>query len=394
MTANVAVVGLGMTRFDRSPDRSLKDLGGEAVRAALADSQLQPADIEMAFVANAMASIITGQISIVGQTVLRANGFSGIPVYNVDNACAGSSSALNLAVHAVRAGAAKTVLVLGVEKLVSSCRESTYTALNGAADVDFLAAAGIDASRESVFVSAVYPPRLRAYADAHGLSPNVLAAISVKNRQHAGLNPMAQYAAPVTVEEVLASKVIADPITAFMCAPISDGAAAVIVTSAESVRREHRPVWLLGSAVGMASAAGPGAAIREVATRAYAEAGITPEHVGVAEVHDSVAFNELLAYEELGFCEQGSGDRLVIEEATSLGGQLPVNTSGGLESRGHPVAATGLAQVIELGQQIRGEAGTRQVPDVRIGLAESAGGFAGGDTAAVAVTVLGSEPQR
>ncbi|MGK2932871.1 MAG: thiolase family protein [Solirubrobacterales bacterium] len=392
MNANVAVVGLGMTRFGRFPDRSLKDLGGEAVSAALADAHLEPEDIEMAFVANAMASIITGQVSVVGQTVLRANGFSGIPVYNIDNACAGSSSALNLAVHAVRAGAAKTVLVLGVEKLVGSSRESTYTALNGAADIDFLADADIDASRESVFVSAVYPPRLRAYADAHGLSADVLAAIAVKNRRHASFNPMAQYTDPLTAEDVLTSKVIADPITAFMCAPISDGASAVVVTSAASVRPEHKPVWIRGSAVGMASAAGPGAAIREVATRAYAEAGITPGQVDVAEVHDSVSFNELLAYEELGFCERGTGERLVAEEVTSLGGRLPVNTSGGLESRGHPVAATGLAQVIELGHQMRGEAGDRQVPDVRIGLAESAGGFAGGDTAAVAVTVLGSDP--
>ena len=390
MTTAPAIVGLGMTRFGRFPDVSLKVLAGEAIDAALADAGLEKQDVDMAFVANAMASVITGQVSVVGQTVLRANGFSGIPVYNVDNACAGSSSALNLAVHAVRAGAADTVLVVGVEKLVSS-REKTYAALNGAADVDFVTTSGVDPQRESVFVSAVYPPRLRAYAEKYPLSAQTLARISVKNRAHAGLNPMAQYTDPLTVAEVLASRTVVDPVTALMCAPIGDGASAVIVTRAGAVRGGQRPVWIRASAVGMASDAGPGAAIHDVSRRAYAEAGVGPDDVDVAEVHDSIAFNELLAYEELGFCERGGGTRLVEEGATTLGGRLPVNPSGGLESRGHPVAATGLAQIVELGLQLRGEAGARQVPDARLGLAENAGGYAGGDTAAVAITLLGRD---
>ncbi|HEV7854833.1 MAG TPA: thiolase family protein [Mycobacterium sp.] len=389
MTTAAAIIGVGMTPFGRFPQRSLKGLGGEAVHAALADASMSPADIDMAFVANAMASIVTGQVSIVGQTVLRDNGFSGIPVYNIDNACAGSSSALNLAVHAVRAGAATRVLVLGVEKLFARSRETTYAALNGAADIDFVAESGVDATRESVFVAAVYPPRLREYADRHGLSADTLAAVAVKNRSHAGLNPMAQYRQPLTAKEVLAARSVVEPITALMCAPISDGATAVVVTAGVSVRPEHRPVWIRGSAVGMAAAGRQGSTIGGVARRAYADAGITPHQVSVAEVHDSIAFNELVAYEELGFCDPGAGARLVADGLTSLGGQLPVNTSGGLESRGHPVAATGLAQVIELAHQLRGEAGGRQVPDAQIGVAENAGGYAGGDTAAVAVTVLG-----
>jgi acetyl-CoA acetyltransferase len=202
---------------------------------------------------------------------------------------------------------------------------------------------------------------------------------------------MAQYTDPLTVDEVLASRMVVDPVTAFMCAPIGDGASAVIVTRAGAVRGGQRPVWIRASAVGMASDAGPGAAIHDVSRRAYAEAGVGPDDVDVAEVHDSIAFNELLAYEELGFCERGGGTRLVEEGATTLGGRLPVNPSGGLESRGHPVAATGLAQIVELGLQLRGEAGARQVPDARLGLAENAGGYAGGDTAAVAITLLGRD---
>ncbi|MEA2330760.1 MAG: hypothetical protein QOH58_898 [Thermoleophilaceae bacterium] len=388
----VAVIGLGMTRFGKCMDQSLKALAGQAIDAALEDARLEREDVDMAFVANAMASVITGQVSVVGQTILAEHGLSGIPVYNIDNACAGSSSALNLATHALRSGAAERVLVVGVEKLYSPEREKTWLALNGAADVEFVASAGIDPARESVFVNSVYPPRLRAYGERHPLSPRTLARISVKNRRHAGLNPLAQYTDPLTEEEVLASRMVVEPITALMCAPIGDGASAAVLSTPDVARGAgRRPVWVRGSAVGMAAADKGESTVRRVAARAYAEAGISPADVDVAEVHDSIAFNELLAYEELGFCEPGEGSRLVEEEATSLGGRLPVNTSGGLESRGHPVAATGLAQIVELGAQLRGDAGERQVPDARVALAENAGGFAGGDSAAVAITVLGAD---
>ncbi|MHA6631663.1 thiolase family protein [Pseudonocardia sichuanensis] len=389
--SSVALVGAGMTRFGRYPEESIKGLAAPAVQEALADAGLDPADIDMAFVANAMAALITGQSSVVGQSVLRHLGFSGIPVYNVDNACAGGATALNLAVHAVRAGAAEAVLVLGVEKMVTADKSLTFRALNGAADVDFVAASGVDPGTGSVFVSAVYPPRLQAYADRYPLSAETLAGIAVKNRAHAALNPMAQYVTPLTVDEVLQSRTVAAPVTALMCAPISDGAAAVVVVRGDRVRPVQRPVWVRSSAVGMAAGGDDISTIQRVSRRVYAEAGIGPDELHVAEVHDSIAFNELHAYEELGLCGPGEGTRLVTEGATSLGGPIPVNPSGGLESRGHPVAATGIGQVIELMQQLRGDAGDRQVPDARHGLAESAGGFAGGDTAAVAVTLLSNE---
>src|SRR6202034_3468060 len=205
-SSDIAIVGVGMTKFGKHAETPLKQLGGQAVMLALKDASLEIADSQMAFVANAMASIVTGQVSAVGQGILRASGFSGIPVFNVDNACAGSSSALSLAINAIRSGAAETVLVLGVEKLVSDDRSRAYIALNGAADIDTLRSSGIDAAKESVFVAAIYPERLSAYQAKHGFSAETLAKIAVKNRRHAAGNPLAQFDTPITVDEVLASR--------------------------------------------------------------------------------------------------------------------------------------------------------------------------------------------
>lgn len=390
----VAVVGIGMTPFGRYLDSSLKDLAAPAIHDALADALFTVEDIDMAFVANAMSAVITGQGSVVGQSVLRAAGFSGIPVYNIDNACAGSSSALELAVQAVRAGAATTVLVLGVEKLYSQDRTKTYRALNGAGDLDGLDLEGLDLERESVFVGKVYPQRIAVFRKDYALDPEILAAIAVKNRSHASLNPLAQYVNPLDVEQVLEARMVVDPITTLMCAPISDGASAAIVTSRDLANQDgRRPIWVAGAAVGMAGNDGV-PAVRRVASTAYERAGVSPADVDVAEVHDSISFNELLAYRELGLCEPGDESALVRDGETSLGGRIPVNTSGGLESRGHPIAATGLAQIFELVTQLRGEAGERQVPDPTIGLAENSGGYAGGETAAVAVTILTNDTTR
>lgn len=387
-TQNVAVVGVGMTRFGKHQDTSLKILGGEAIQFALADAGLESGDINAAFVANAMAGITTGQVSIVGQTILEANGFHSLPVFNIDNACAGSSSALHLAIQYIRSGAADTVLVLGVEKLICADRTKAYLALNGAADIDFVAASSIDASKASVFVSAVYPGRLNAYHEKYGLDKHTLAQIAVKNRNHAAHNPHAQFTAPLTVDDVLNSRPIVGPITALMCAPIGDGASAVIVTRESLVQKNQRPVWIRGSSIMMASRSRTISSIAQAAAKAYSEAKITPAAIDVAEVHDSISFNELLAYEELGLCEPGRGASLVKEGATTLGGHIPVNPSGGLESRGHPVAATGTAQIYELVSQLRDEAGPRQVKGAKVAVAENAGGFTGTDTAAIAITVL------
>ena len=391
--STAAIVGVGLTPFGRFTEQSLSQLAGQAIAAALADAGISPAEVQAAFVANSMASVTTGQVAVVGQAVLRPLGYSGIPVYNIDNACAASSSALELAVHCVESGRASVVLVVGVEKLFAASRGDSYRALNGAVDTAFLAASGVDALAESVFVVAIYPSRLERYRARYGLRPQVLAEIAVKNRANAALNPCAQYTAPITVDDVLGSRMVAEPLTALMCAPISDGASAVVVTSASLARSgSSRPVWIRGIATGMGAPPGSSSIVARIARRAFAEAGITPDDIDVAEVHDSIAFNELLAYEELGLCPAGSGAEFVTSGASSLAGRVPVNTSGGLESRGHPVAATGLAQIIELVTHLRGEAGPRQISEARIAVAENAGGFVVDDTAAAVVTVLGASP--
>jgi acetyl-CoA acyltransferase len=395
--STAAIVGVGLTPFGRFKDQSLSQLAGQAIAAALADAGISPSQVPAAFVANSMAAVTTGQVAVVGQAVLRPLGYSAIPVYNIDNACAASSSALDLAVQAVESGRAEVVLVVGVEKLFGAAKGDSYRALNGAVDTSFLAAAGVDASAESVFVAAIYPERLGRYRVQYGLDARTLAQIAVKNRANAALNPYAQYTAPISVDDVLGSRMVAEPLTALMCAPISDGASAVVVTSASLARSlarssGRRPVWIRGIATGMGAPPGADTVVARVARRAFAEAGITPADVDVAEVHDSIAFNELLAYEELGLCAAGEGARFFSSGASSLRGKVPVNTSGGLESRGHPVAATGLAQIVELVQQLRHEAGDRQVAGARIAVAENAGGFVVDDTAAAVVTVLGADP--
>ena len=396
--STAAIVGVGLTPFGRFQDQSLSQLAGQAIAAALADAGISPSQVQAAFVANSMAAVTTGQVAVVGQAVLRPLGYSAIPVYNIDNACAASSSALDLAVQAVESGRAEVVLVVGVEKLFGAAKSDSYRALNGAVDTSFLAAAGVDAAAESVFVAAIYPERLGRYRAQYGLrGPDA----GARSRSRTALTRRSTRT-PSTPRRsrwttCSGSRMVAEPLTALMCAPISDGASAVVVTSASLARSlarssGRRPVWIRGIATGMGAPPGADTAVARVARRAFAEAGITPADVDVAEVHDSIAFNELLAYEELGLCAAGEGARFFSSGASSLGGKVPVNTSGGLESRGHPVAATGLAQIVELVQQLRHEAGDRQVADARIAVAENAGGFVVDDTAAAVVTVLGADP--
>jgi acetyl-CoA acetyltransferase len=392
-TTACAITGVGLTPFGRFLDRSLKDLSAEAIAEALADAGVTPDEIDLAVVANTVGAITTGQVAVVGQVVLNGTGIHGIPVFNVDNACAGSSTALNLATIAIRAGAARRVLVLGVEKLFSEQRDVTFRAINGAADIEWVRETGVDVSRDSVFMRRVYADRLRDYGARWPVPERSLARIAVKNRAHAAANERAQYRRPLTVEEVLESRVVQAPIHALMCSPIADGASAAVVVAADVA--DERAVWIRASEVSMGSPPPRTVStIARLAQAAYANAGVGPADVDVAEVHDATAFSELLACEELGFCEPGDGARLADAGETSLGGRIPVNPSGGLESRGHPLAATGVAQLAELTAQLRGEAGDRQVPQARVALAETAGGFVGGDSAAVAITVLATTPTR
>lgn len=381
------VLGVGMTRFGKFLERGLKDLAREAIACAIEDAGVDALAIEAAFGANAVAGLITGQESVRTEVVLRAAGLHAIPVFNVENACASASSAFHLARIAVESGEHDCVLAVGFEKLTHREKRRTFEALATAVDVEEAPPHEASAAR-SVFMDH-YAASARAYMQRYGITVAELAWVSAKNHVHAASNPFAQYRTPMTVEEVLADVLVVDPLTRAMCSPIADGAAAAIVCSPAFARRfQATPVRVLSSVVRSYAPRSASAGAR-AAEAAYARAGVGPRDVSVFEVHDATASAEMLVYEELGLCAPGEAARLIGAKATALGGAHPVNPSGGLECRGHPVGATGLAQIAELVWQLRGAAGARQVEGARIGLAHNAGGHFGDDNAVCVVTVLG-----
>lgn len=379
------VLGVGMTRFGKLLDRSLKDLAYEAVWEAIGDSNIDPHDIGAAFVGNAYAGLITGQESIRGQVMLREVGLNRIPIINVENACASGSTAFYLAHGAVASGQAELALALGAEKLFCDDTGKSLKALATSSDIEI-------EGRMGIVFAGIYAMRVRAYMARYGITREQLAKVAVKNHDHGALNPRAQYRNRVSVDEVLGSRTIADPITLLMTCPMGDGAAAAIIGTKEAAERMgKRPVRVAASVLGSFGYPDkdePGIVAR-VSRQAYGAAGIQAADVQIAEVHDAVAPVELFLYEELGFCAPGESGRMIDEGATWIGGRLPVNTSGGLSSRGHPAGATGLAQVAEIVWQMRGEAGERQVrPVPNVGLVENGGGNIAGETAVVAVHIL------
>lgn len=384
----VYVLGVGMTPFGKFADRSLKDLGFEAGWAAIKDSGLAASRIKIAFFANAYAGLLTGQESLRGQTVLREIGLTGIPVVNVENACASGSTAFYLAHMAVASGQVDLALALGAEKLFADDLSRTLAALATSTDIEI-------EGRMGMLFAGVYSMRVREHMEKYGISREQLAKVAVKNHAHGALNPYAQYRNQVTVKEVLDSRVITDPITLLMTCPIGDGAAAVLLGSSDLLAGAKRsPIRVAATELQSAKITSPGepAIVQRVAKAAFTRAGLTPQQVNVAEVHDTVAPVELLLYEQLGLCAPGESGDWIDEGVTKLGGRLPVNPSGGLASRGHPAGATGLAQLTELVWQLRGEANQRQVaPLPSVALAENGGGNICGETAAVAVHLLARE---
>lgn len=388
MRREVVVLGVGMHRFGKFPHTSLRELAGEAGRAALHDAGLSPRDVQAAYFANALAGLLTGQECIRGQVALREVGVGSVPVVNVENACASGATALHQAVLAVASGAYEIALVVGAEKMFVGETARTLRALAASADVELTREMGLQ-------FTAIYAMRLQARLASGALTRRHLAEVSVKSHRHGALNPYAQHQKAVTAEEVLASRPIAGPITLLMCSSISDGAAAAVVASAEFARRHtspHRCVRVLASQLRSAAFRHAGDGQPSTAARtvraAYEEAGVGPEGLDLVECHDATAPGELLCYEDLGFCRPGEAACLLEEGATSLGGRIPFNPSGGLTSRGHPVGATGLAQVAEVVWQLRGQAGLRQVDGARIALAQNSGGWIEGDSAVGAAHIL------
>ena len=407
---DVAVIGAGMTRFGKFLDRSMKDLTREAVDAALSSAGIDKSKLEAAIVGNAAAGLITGQECIRGQVVLREMGIGGIPIINTENACASSSTAFHMAWLYVASGMYDVALAVGLEKLYHEDKRKSFAAIGAAVDVEWMqqiqaamkasrgngeqsgqpAAAEGAGEKRSMFMD-FYAAFARQHMQRYGTTKEQFGRIAVKNHYHGSLNPHAQYREVYNLEDILNSPLVAEPLTRLMCSPIGDGAAAAILCSAEKARQfTTKPVHVLASSVGSGSDHGPDdpGITERVAQQAYKQAGVGPEDLSVIELHDASAPAELVLYEELGLCGPGEGGKLIDSRATYFDGAIPVNTSGGLISKGHPIGATGVAQIYEVFTQLRGEAGDRQVANPRVGLTENGGGMIRAEAAALAVHIF------
>ncbi len=406
----VYIIGVGMIRFGKYPDKSVRSMAEEATLLALQDADLTKEDLQAVFFSNSFWGMFANQHSIRGQVVMRGMGIDKIPVTNVENACAGASTALHLAVTGIRAGLYDVALALGSEKISNPNKAlslSAYgycmdvenfekhikmiTSLNDVIKIDIPEDKSAPGEGRSIFMDA-YAMGARWHMHKFGSTQRQLAVICSKNHLHGHLNPLAQYQQKMTVEEVLADKPVAYPLTRVMCSPVGDGAAAAIVCSEKYLKKlkDARPVNILASVLGQGSdRLLDGEDIGErLSKQAYEIAGVGPDDISLAELHDATAWGELHQAEVMGFCPMGEGGPFAESGATRIGGSKPINTSGGLECRGHPIGASGLAQIYELTLQLRGDASERQVDKARIGLAENGGGNIGVEEAAMCVHIL------
>ncbi len=393
--SGTVVVGVGMTPFGKFQDSTIRGMAESAAADAIEDAGLEARDVERLFFGNAVAGLITGQEMIRGQYALRDLGLNGVPVVNVENACASGSTAVHLAATAIEAGQCDLALVVGAEKLTHEDKRRSFDALGAAVDLERLDELErqlygdeVPPEGERSFFMDVYADMAARYMDRSAATERDFAEVAVKSHDHGALNSKAQYRDPVTVEQVLESRHISGPLTLLMCSPIGDGAAALLLASEDYARRMDVDGVRIRASALVSGLAGDEAPSARAAHEAYERAGIGPDDVDVVELHDAAAPAELILYEELGLCAPGEGPKLLASGETRLGGRVPVNPSGGLISKGHPVGATGCAQLVELVEQLRGRAGDRQVEGARVALAENGGGYLGPHPAAVAVTVL------
>jgi len=378
---DVFIIGVGMTQFGKHTDRSLRDLGREACLNALRDAGVTPKKIEAGYCGNALAPAIQGETGV-GQNVFWEVGINEIPIVNVENACASGSTALREGWMAIAGGFYDMVIVAGVEK----------TVMPKGAMLD------VGAAELETKLGDVFPGQFALIAQKHmeryGTTREQLAKVSVKNHFNGSLNPYAQFQKQFTVEEVLNSPVVADPLTLFSCCPNSDGAAALILCSKKKAQKmKVRAVRIAASILTSGTYNNQrditGWEIeKRAAEGAYQMASLGPKDIDLVEVHDAFTISEIIHYEDLGLCAPGEGGRLIGEGATELSGRIPVNPSGGLLAKGHPVGASGVAQVVEIVWQLRGEAGKRQIKKARVGLAQIMGGYKEGDTRACTIHIL------
>ncbi|AZD73446.1 MULTISPECIES: thiolase family protein [Pseudomonas] len=407
----IYIAGIAMTQFGRHPERSLQNLALEALQGALADANAQRSDIGAVFYAGITNGPLQGQFSIPGQVVCSKIGIEGVPVYNVENACASGSTAVHLAVQSLRAGATDVALALGVEKMNVADKLKALSLFETGWDVStaeenyeilvkmgegIVPPAGSESDRPYSKFMAIYAAMCRWHMKTYGTTQRQIAAVCAKNHQHSVHNPYSQFRKTFSIEEVLAAPPITYPITLPMCAPLSDGAAAAILCTEAGLKRigadPKRCVRIAASVIRsftLRDLSEPEKHVSLLAARqAYEIAGLGPQDMHVAEVHDASAMGEIIQSENLGLAPLGQGGVCAERGDFTVGGRIPINPSGGLESKGHPLGATGIGQLYELTTQLRGEAGARQVEGARHAIQENGGGLLGVEEAAVAIHIL------
>jgi acetyl-CoA acyltransferase len=391
---DVAIIGVGAHATGQFAGKELKDIAYPAVWNAIDDAGVRPADIEVAYVGNSLGGLLTGQEGVRGQVLLQHSGITGIPIVNVENACASAATALRGAWLEVASGAADVALALGAEKMFIGDSARTIGALSGVSELD-LSRMGMQFTTSY----AIHPKiNLKSRMAEYGWTIDDFAKPAVKNSANGALNPLAQHRRQLTIEQVVQSRVVVDPLTLYMCSSISDGAAAAVVCSLDAAKKftAKQPIRIAACTLRSGVYRLPDDERLDTAATtaqaAYEQAGIGPEDLDAIELHDAMAPAELMLYERLGLCGPGDGPKLIDEGVTTLNGRLPVNPSGGLCSRGHPVGATGLLQIAELVWQMRGEAGERQIEKrPKVTLAQNQGGLLlGQDSAVYCCTILKS----
>ena len=375
---DVAVIGIGGTQFGSFPDRSLLDLGMEACIKAVKNAGIKPSDIETAYAGN-LAQWEWGQGLLIGHLVLRELGITRVPITRVENGCATASCAFREAWYRIATGEVDIALAFGVEQMTVVDSDKMLSIFTGRQFPEREGDMGLSAP-------GLFAMMAKRHMAEYGTTREQLAMIAVKNRKFGALNPEAQLRHAVTLDEVMNARMICDPLTLFQCCPRGDGAAAVILASADRARQfTNKPVTVAasvhvtGSYPDNTSYTYLDADVRG-AKKAYEMAGLGPEDVDLAEVHDCFSTAELVHYEDLGFCKKGEGGQFIESGQSDMGGKVVVNPSGGLLSKGHIIGATGISQINEIIRQLRGEAGKRQVPNARVALQHNGGGFIHTDT--------------
>ncbi len=370
----VAIIGTGMTKFGENWDQSYRHLVVEAGIRALTDAGVSGDKIDGGYMGTMASGRLIGQ-EHVGALIADYMGLNPIPITRVEGACASGSLALRQGIMAVGSGMKDIVVVGGVEKMTEQSTGEVSNALGGAGDQEW-----------ELFMGASFPGLYALMARRHmhdyGTTSEMLAAVAVKNHKHGTKNRYAQYQREITIDDVLNSKMVADPLHVFDCSPITDGAACLVLAPMEIAESyTKKPIEIVASAQASDTIALSSResitelkAAKIAAEKAYKQANVSPKDIEVAEVHDCFTIAEIMAIEDLGFFKKGEGGKATLEGKTEFGGDVVVNTSGGLKAVGHPVGATGVKQAVELTWQLRGEAEGRQVRDAKLGLSHNVGG--------------------